>query len=129
MKVNLYDWQIQWKKLDPKGRRITNYICSTKTLLISLLRHFTKGKDLVKPGLTPFATSYFTLRCFHDNKGSLIRMFASDQWKISKFARSMDGKLVEDVVLDMNLCLMDRYCKWFEGYRSANPSASIGCFI
>jgi len=83
----------------------------------------------VKPGLTPFATSYLTLRCFHDNKGSLIRMFTSDQWKTSKFARSMDGKLVEDVVLDMNLCLMDRYCEWFEGYRSANPSASDGCFI
>jgi len=42
-----------------KGR---TYIYS-RTSLISLLQHFTKGKDLVRPGLTHFATSYLTLRC------------------------------------------------------------------
>jgi hypothetical protein len=83
----------------PKGRRITTYIYS-RTFLITLLQHFTDGKDLVRPGLTRFATSYLTLRCLYENKGSLIRMFTSDQWKTSKFASSRDGKSVEDVVLD-----------------------------
>jgi len=57
----------------------------------------------VKPGLIPFATSYLILRCFHENKGSLITMFTRDQWKTSMFTRSGDGKLVEDVVLDKDL--------------------------
>jgi hypothetical protein len=83
----------------PKGRRITTYIYS-RTFLITLLQHFTDGKDLVRPGLTRFATSYLTLRCLYENKGSLIRMFTSDQWKTSKFASSRDEKSVEDVVLD-----------------------------
>lgn len=36
----------------------------------------------------------------HENKRSLIRMLACDRWKTIKFARSRDGKLVEDVVVD-----------------------------
>jgi len=29
-----------------------------------------------------------TLRCLHENKGALIRMFTSDDWKSSKFAKT-----------------------------------------
>ncbi|XP_027941001.1 uncharacterized protein LOC114194784 [Vigna unguiculata] len=59
-----------------------------------------KGRDLVRPGVTRFATSYLTLGCLHENKGALIRMFTSNEWKSSKFAKTNDGKIVEDVVLD-----------------------------
>ncbi|RDY13851.1 hypothetical protein CR513_01165, partial [Mucuna pruriens] len=80
----------------PKGRRITTYIYS-RTSLISL---FTKERDLVRPGITRFATYFLTLGCLHENKGGLIRMFTSNEWKSSSFAKTKDGKLVEDVVLD-----------------------------
>jgi len=54
----------------------------------------------VRLGVTRFATSYLTLGCLHENKGALIRMFTSNEWKSSKFAKINDGKIVEDVVLD-----------------------------
>ncbi|XLS90752.1 hypothetical protein HN51_066760 [Arachis hypogaea] len=82
-----------------KGRKITTYIYA-RTALIALLHIHTKGKDLVRPGMTRFATSYLTLGCLNDNKGSLIRMFLSDQWTSSKFAKTKDGKIIASVVLD-----------------------------
>ncbi|XLR50384.1 hypothetical protein S83_001056, partial [Arachis hypogaea] len=55
-----------------KGRKITTYIY-TRTVLIALLHIHTKGKHLVRLGMTHFATSYLTLGCLNDNKDSLIR--------------------------------------------------------
>ncbi|KAJ6942043.1 hypothetical protein NC652_007979 [Populus alba x Populus x berolinensis] len=49
------------------GRRITSYIYS-RTILISMLRHFTKGKDLIRPAAIRFATTYLTLGCLSDCK-------------------------------------------------------------
>ncbi|KAH1203993.1 hypothetical protein GmHk_17G050062 [Glycine max] len=43
------------------GRRIASYMYS-RSSLIALLHHFAKGKDLVKPGVTKFATCYLTLK-------------------------------------------------------------------
>ena len=77
-----------------KGKKITTFIYS-RSSLISLLQHFTKGRDLVRPGITRFATSFLTLGCLHENKGALIRMFTSDEWKSNKFAKTNDGKIVE----------------------------------
>ncbi|XP_020233789.1 uncharacterized protein LOC109813910 [Cajanus cajan] len=81
------------------GRRITSYIYS-RSALIGLLHHFTKGKDLVKPGVTKFATCYLTLKCLYENKGALVNMFSSKQWKCSFFAGTTCGKLAKSVVMD-----------------------------
>ena len=82
-----------------KGKRITSYIYS-RSSLIDLLHHFTKGKDLVRPGVTKFATCYITLKCLYDNKGPLEKMFTSKQWKSSFFAGTTCGKFVKGVVMD-----------------------------
>jgi hypothetical protein len=81
------------------GKRITTYIYS-RTGLMSLLHYFTKGGDLIRSAATRFATSYLTLRCLHDNKGALIRMFTSQQWKSSAFSKSNDGVFVENQITD-----------------------------
>lgn len=82
-----------------KGKKLTQYIYS-KASLISLLQHFTKGKDLVRPAVTRFATSYLTLGCLNENKGALVRMFTSNEWISSKFAKTEEGKKIEEVVMD-----------------------------
>jgi hypothetical protein len=50
-----------------KGRIITSYIYS-RTILISILRHFTKEKDLIKLTTTRFVTTYLNLGCLNDYK-------------------------------------------------------------
>ena len=81
------------------GKKITTYIYS-RTGLISLLHKYSDGRDLIRPANTRFATSYLTLGCLNDNKGSLIKMFTSSEWQSSQFAKTRDGGLVENLILD-----------------------------
>lgn len=74
-----------------KAKKITNYIYS-RTLLLTWMREFTKGRELIRPGVMRFATSCLTLRCLNEQKGSLLNMFASPKWKSSKLASSIEGK-------------------------------------
>jgi hypothetical protein len=79
----------------PTDKRVTTYIYLGIGLM-SLLHHFTKGGDLIRPATTNFATSYLTLGCLHDNKGAFIRMFTSQPWKSSAFSKSNDGIFVKN---------------------------------
>jgi len=63
-----------------KRRKITTYIYG-RTMLISMLKKYTNGRDLVRPGMTRFATTYLTLACLHEMKASLMRLFSSEEWK------------------------------------------------
>ncbi|CAN1124778.1 hypothetical protein LINPERPRIM_LOCUS31286 [Linum perenne] len=82
-----------------KGRKITNFIYAS-TILISMLREFTTGHDLVRPGATRFATTYLTLACLSEHKGALMTMFSSDAWKKGSFSNIPKGKSVQGIVLD-----------------------------
>ena len=63
-----------------KGRKITTYIYG-RTMLISMLKKYTNGRDLVRLGMTRFAIAYLTLACLHEMKTSLMRLFSSGEWK------------------------------------------------
>jgi len=91
------------------GKKITTYIYS-RTGLISLLHKYTKGTDLIRPALTRFATSYLTLGCLNDNKGSLIKMFTSEEWQSSQFFKTRDGGFVESLILDKGFWKNILYC-------------------
>jgi len=79
-----------------KGRRITSYIY-LRTILISML---TKGRDLIRPAVTRFATAYLTLGRLNDHKIQVMTMFTSKQWSSCKFARIEEGKRIQNCVLD-----------------------------
>jgi len=81
------------------GKKITPYIYS-RTGLISLFHKYTKGIDLIIPTLTHFVTCYLTLGCLNDNKGSLIRMFTSEEWQSSQFVKTRNRGFVESLILD-----------------------------
>ncbi|XP_061357659.1 uncharacterized protein LOC133301963 [Gastrolobium bilobum] len=83
----------------PKGKKITTYIYG-RTFLISLLKKATKGKDLIRPSATRFATSYLTLGCLYENSSAVKRVFLSDEWKASKYSKSNEGKLIASLVDD-----------------------------
>jgi len=74
-----------------KGRRITSHIYS-RTILISMLRYFTKGRDLIRLAATRFATTYLTVGCLNYHKMQLMTMFTSKQWSSCMFARIEEGK-------------------------------------
>ncbi|CAH1440741.1 unnamed protein product [Lactuca virosa] len=82
-----------------KGRKITSFIYN-RSRLICLLKEFTKGKELLRPGATRFATSYLTLGRLFELKSALISFFASEKWLSTNYARNDTGKDVEDIVMD-----------------------------
>ncbi|CAN1340723.1 hypothetical protein LINPERPRIM_LOCUS38942 [Linum perenne] len=67
-----------------KGRKITNYIYG-RTLLISMLKDFTKGGELIRPALTRFATAYLTLGCLSEH---------------NTFSSTREGKRIQGIALD-----------------------------
>ncbi|CAN1127439.1 hypothetical protein LINPERHAP2_LOCUS4046 [Linum perenne] len=67
-----------------KGRKITNYIYG-RTLLISMLKDFTKGGELIRPALTRFATAYLTLGCLSEH---------------NTFSNTREGKRIQGIALD-----------------------------
>jgi hypothetical protein len=79
-------------------QRIVSFIYSEDSLR-TLLLLFTKGIYIWKVGITIHDSVYLTLCCLHENKGALIRMFKSKEWKSSEFAKTMNGKYIEDAVL------------------------------
>ncbi|KAI3520133.1 hypothetical protein L1887_09357 [Cichorium endivia] len=82
-----------------KGRKITSFIYN-RSQLIYMLKEFTKGKELLRPGATRFATSYLTLGRLHELKSPLITMFASEQWLTSSYAKSDSGKIIKAIIMD-----------------------------
>jgi len=69
-------------------------------MLITMVRKFTNGRDLIRPALTRFATTYLTIGCLNDLKPSLINMFDSNDWKSSRFATTKEGKRMASGILD-----------------------------
>ena len=46
-------------------------------MLISMLKKYTNGRDLVRLGMTRFATAYLNLSCLREMKAFLMRLFSS----------------------------------------------------
>ncbi|CAN1121517.1 hypothetical protein LINPERPRIM_LOCUS2227 [Linum perenne] len=69
-------------------------------MLISMLKEFTKGGDLIRPAVTRFATAYLTLGCLSEHKGDLMSMFSSETWRKSTFSTTRAGKRIQGITLD-----------------------------
>ncbi|XP_070032645.1 uncharacterized protein [Nicotiana tomentosiformis] len=67
--------------------------------VLNMMRDFTKNKELVKCGITRFATSFLTLQRLHCQKTNLQAMFTSDKWVISRWSKLPKGKSVAHTVL------------------------------
>jgi len=63
-----------------KGRKIITNIYG-RTMLITMLKKFTKVRDLIRPSMTIFATVCLTVACLHKLKASLLTMFSFEKWK------------------------------------------------
>ena len=79
------------------ARTITTFIYNHSHLL-SMMRKNCEG-ELVRPGITRFATNFIALQSILSNKAGLKRMFTSTQWSKNKESKTSTGKRVEELVL------------------------------
>ena len=88
----------EFSKPIARARQVTTFIYRHGRLL-DAMREKTGGRDLVRPGVTRFATAFLTLRSLHTHKDALKFLFVSDDWTKSKLARTEAGKKVHDTIL------------------------------
>ncbi|XP_020531950.1 uncharacterized protein LOC18448660 isoform X2 [Amborella trichopoda] len=82
-----------------KGKKITKFIYNHSGVL-SLMRYHTGGKDLLRPGITRFATNFLTLQSLVEHRAGLKRMILCDKWKESYHTKTPEAREVEKIILD-----------------------------
>jgi len=80
------------------AKKITTYIYR-HTWVLNLYRSYSNGRELARPAVTRFATSFLTLNCIKQQKNALRSMFASEEWATSPHANKSEGKQVMNLVL------------------------------
>ena len=83
-----------------KGQKITKFIYNQIWLLNLMKNEFTQGKELLRPAVTPCASSFATLQSLLDQRIALKKMFQSSKWVSSRCSKVGEGKEVEKIVLN-----------------------------
>ena len=80
-----------------KSKSLTAFLYA-HTRLLDLIRKFI-GKDLVRSGITRFATAYLNLKSLQENKKQLMRLFRSDELNEMGYLNKVKGKKASKVAL------------------------------
>ncbi|XP_020267038.1 uncharacterized protein LOC109842592 [Asparagus officinalis] len=80
-----------------RAMELTGFIYSHGWVL-RLMRDQINARELLRPAATRFATSFLTLSSIHKQKNNLRKMFCSEKWVESKWARDPKGKAAERTV-------------------------------
>ncbi|XP_020082516.1 uncharacterized protein LOC109706122 [Ananas comosus] len=70
-----------------------------RTGVVNMMRRFTAQRELLRPAVTRFATAFLTLQRLHKQKSNFRKMFTSDDWTKSKWAKEQAGKNATSIVL------------------------------
>ena len=78
---------------------MVNSFIYTRPGLVNMLQKFTDRKELLRPAKTRFANAFITLGRMNSLKNNLKKMFTSEEWMRSKWAKEAGGKKVVGVIL------------------------------
>ncbi|KAI8542832.1 hypothetical protein RHMOL_Rhmol08G0170100 [Rhododendron molle] len=92
----------KFKGVIEKAKAFTIFIYAHHTTL-AFMRKATKKRDIVRPGVTRFATSFLTLQSLAEKKEALKGMVTSNEWGKSKWGpSSTKGKTPYATVLSIS---------------------------
>ena len=92
--------KLHWiQEIVEKAKPITKFIYN-HTNALSTMTTYTEGNELVRPGVTRFATNFISLQSVVEQKVNLKRMFLGPEWMASRHGRSLEG--IEIVALVFN---------------------------
>ncbi|XP_073024697.1 uncharacterized protein [Primulina eburnea] len=86
------------KKVYERGMMVNGYIYNRPQVL-NMMREFTGQREMVRAGKTRFATAFLTLKRFQKQKVNLRKMFTSEKWNTSRFAKEVEGKRATEIIL------------------------------
>ncbi|KAH6797579.1 hAT dimerization domain-containing protein / transposase-like protein [Perilla frutescens var. hirtella] len=67
--------------------------------LVNMMWKFTKKRNLHRPVITRFATSFITLASYHRQKNNLRKMVTLEEWNASKWKKDAGGKQLATYIL------------------------------
>nr|GEX07376.1 hypothetical protein [Tanacetum cinerariifolium] len=76
-----------------EAKRLTIFIYAHHKTL-ALMTHFKKKRDIVRPGVTRFASAFLTLQSLAKKKAQLRQMFTSDEWENNKRRKARDHEVL-----------------------------------
>ncbi|KZV45877.1 hypothetical protein F511_35545, partial [Dorcoceras hygrometricum] len=91
----------KFKKVIDQAKFFTIFIYAHHKTL-SLMRSFTKKRDIIRPGVTRFASNFLTLQSLIEKKSNLRAMFTSDLWENCKWSKTTKGKSAYSTVMSMS---------------------------
>lgn len=74
-----------------KAKALTMFIYAHEKTL-AMVRDCTKERDIVRPGVTRFATTFSTLQSFLEKKQRLKSMFVSSEWERCNDSKYLKGR-------------------------------------
>ena len=100
----------KFKKVIDQSKAFTIFVYGhTRTL--ECMRHFTEGKEIIRPGVTRFASAFLTLNSMLEKKNQLKQMVVHSRWDQLKDVKSKKGKDATATILspafwkDVKICL------------------------
>ncbi|CAD6248387.1 unnamed protein product [Miscanthus lutarioriparius] len=88
----------QFKKVVDQAKAFTIFVYGhTRTL--ECLRYFIEGKEVVRPGVTRFASNFLTLSSMQEKKDQLRKMVVHSRWDSLKDVKSKKGKEATATIL------------------------------
>ncbi|CAN1774032.1 hypothetical protein LINPERHAP1_LOCUS12776 [Linum perenne] len=100
----------RFKKVLDQAKNFTIFIYSHHRTL-ECMRSFTKKREIIRPGVTRFASQYLTLHSMMEKKGDLRKMAVDKKWDDLKDVHTKKGKDATATMLSVtfwngvNLCL------------------------
>nr|XP_051221683.1 uncharacterized protein LOC127339931 [Lolium perenne] len=92
----------KFKKTIDQAKSFTIFVYGHHRTL-SCMRSFTKKKEIIRPGVTRFASSFLTLQSMLDKRDQLRRMVVHQRWETLADVRSKKGKEATTTVLSQTL--------------------------
>ena len=87
-----------FKKVVDQAKAFTIFVYGhTRTL--ECLRHFIEGKEVVRPGVTRFASNFLTMNNMQEKKDQLRKMVVHSKWNLLKEVKSKKGKEARTTIL------------------------------
>ncbi|GLU15059.1 hypothetical protein SLE2022_315870 [Rubroshorea leprosula] len=90
----------QFDGIISKAKNLTIFL-HTHRRTLNMMRRITLRRDIVKLGVTKFATTFLTLQSLFEKKGKLMFMFSSDDWSMCKLSSSYKGMEASATVLSI----------------------------
>lgn len=90
--------KIEWiKSAIEQARSVTRFIYK-HTAILNIMRRYTFGIDIVRPGECLFATNFMTLKQMADLKLNLQSMVTSQEWMGSSYSNTTEGLMLLDTL-------------------------------